>query len=711
VKHLDKVAIWIGRLVPIVALLTTILGVAATLYVDNAPDPAALPFRITDIKDSQSLLVKLKQARDPLSTWLRASSSTAFQQHLTAYDGVTSPPSVLVAEVVRELNDLVLKNKSLYDINVFGQVRLSNETRKLVDQTLQGDDLILLNRSLITEGYPEVTSSLLDAFLRKANSKIGGFNAVFIFALTIFSFLFTTVYKEVLNAKNNIEGLVRGNSQQLEKAAVFGTIASLYPPLAMDGSLESIFREHKGGMGNNSHGKFTISHSKGHHHITVHSEVLYYSLFCSLMDSFKGKISELQRSHVFLPNSPSALFLPEIIKITKPVTSQHRYYFFRNNVLDYNRDLLRGTKADKNHVSLLSTFAKASRILFSDDGANFGFLEAVGDKTIWDDRDSQFKMDYALCCERFSCRLKDTNTLVSGYVKRDADTLQFSEAFIMVGEDTDTKRFFEQLQSTGDNNRWRTASNWGDYPLEVALVSGEEMEHHSQNGVHLWAVDDYKISGFGGGWLEPGDPRNIAWLKSVAAALRETVVHRLFFVPKPLFATDSTPPEKQQDELVELFKTMALQFHFLSQKKSNGEPYGKVRLLLKEDNLLENPLYKKWTHTGAFPDYSILVRSTGGQNKIVGGVALHPEARYVKPDDQEWLAYLKELWDKALEFPECFSQFGEVIFQKRTTIVSELSGRNELLNQKEKKEHLQTRMEKWLDELYKPKPPNGPATA
>lgn len=704
-----KLPVLIGASVSWGLFVLSLLGFLAYGYVENAPDPAATPFRPTDIENSQSLLTKLKQGQQRVSKCLYRLFSPAFQQKLGSYDAVSNPPDPLKRALIYELNAIVLRDVSLYNKDCFKDVHLSNDTHKLVRQILAGDDLILLNRTLLIEAYPEVARNWLEALVRNFNATMGGFNSALTFVISVFSGLFTIGFNLVLETKTRIEQLVHDNSKQLQQATAFGTIASLYPPLAMNENLEALFREHTGGASYESHGngKFVISHSNRHDHITVHSEVLYYSILCSLLDSFKEKISSLCRSHIFLPNSPSALFLPDIIKITRSIPIHHRFYFFRNNVLDYNRDLLR-ERVDENNIPLLSTFAKASRLLFSDPNSHFGFLEAVGDKNIWDGRVREFPDTYRTSCERFSFHLQEANTHICGYVNRNSDTLKFLEGFIILGEDSDTKRFFEELPNAPRTNEWRIANSWDKYPIEVALVSGEEMEANAQPGVVLRAVDDYnfdedKVNKKGSGWLERGDPRNIVWLKSVAAALREATVHRLFLVPASLIT--SSEGEKHINEIIELFQTMALQYHFLSRKNHRGETRGEVRLLVKKEELLASSHYNQWK--GTIPDYSILARDVRGRETIIGGVALQPEARYVGPGDQPWLRYFEELWNKAQRFPTCFTPVVDIVLNNRVAIVSELARRNELLEKKETVTQFRQELETWLDRFSQPEQPNG----
>ena len=685
----------------------TILGLATQIAQVVKPDSIVRPtkFELTDLQPGQNFVATLKHSNEPLALFLRSKFSPSFQAQLQAYSTATKAETALQEQSLDEINRIV-EGDNIYETARFAGVDLSERTFRLCKQNPTGRRAVLLNRWLIEDSFPDELKASAGGFwdvVDRLNSAFGGWYTALFFALTSLGALLSTFFADFQATEERIENLVAANARQVEVAQVLGSISRLYPPLAVDQHLQAFLREHSGAAGTDSNGNLTISHSNSHHHVTVHSEVLYYSLLCSLLNAFQGKITEIWRSHVFLPASPSFLFLSEIISLTKPIPTQHRFYLFRNNVLDYNRDFLRGSQITENHIPLLGSFAKASRILFSDSGAHFGYLEAAGAKTIWHDRQPRFAFEgqFRDSCERFMCRLQ-TNTYLCGHVKRDPDTLKFLQASIVLGEDATTKDFFAKLIAPPGNNPWQTADRWGDYPIEVALVSGEEMEANAQDGVVLWAVDDYRIRGDGGGWLQVGDPRNIAWLKSVAAALRETSINRLFLVPPAVVADPG--------ELVQLFQTMALQFHFLSRTKKDGGRYGEVRLLLQQDGLFELESYGQWKAARVWPDYSLFVQSVADGDRIIGGVALQPEARYVRPEDHDWLLYLRELWTRAAAFPICFDSYAQVIYANRDAIVEKLATRSELLGEGGKPA-LEKMLQNWLDALYKPQQSHETPTA
>ena len=111
---------------------------------------------MTDLKDPTRLANRLRDARDPLSSYLKGKFSLATQQLLDAYNSAhntQAPSPALEQDIVNELNTL-LSGPSLYDASRFAQVKLSAEILQLIQQNPDGADLIRLNRLLLEAAYP-----------------------------------------------------------------------------------------------------------------------------------------------------------------------------------------------------------------------------------------------------------------------------------------------------------------------------------------------------------------------------------------------------------------------------------------------------------------------------------------------------------------------------------------------------------------------------
>jgi len=110
-------------------------------------------FSVDELEEPNGLAIKLRDARNPLSKYLRGKFSLETQRLLDEYDGTNPPSEVLQAALIEELNRL-LQGDGFYDEQRFAQITLTEETRKLAEQSPQDEALIRLNRLLLEEAYP-----------------------------------------------------------------------------------------------------------------------------------------------------------------------------------------------------------------------------------------------------------------------------------------------------------------------------------------------------------------------------------------------------------------------------------------------------------------------------------------------------------------------------------------------------------------------------
>lgn len=442
-------------------------------------------------------------------------------------------------------------------------------------------------------------------------------------------------------------------------------------------------------------------------YITIHSEVLYYTMLCSLIESLRSTMISVCRSHIFIPGAPSSLFLTEILKVLPENILPDRYYIFRNDLLDYNRASLYG-RGDETQRHLWSTFAAASRVLFQDTGAHYGYDKTYSSSpSIWDES-LHWPDGFHRTCERVLIETRDHGR-VTAIVERDPATFKFKEARISVGDEgaaiteahwPATDDYFQRLRAArqrdearpaGEKRFWTCADHWEQYPLEVALISGTEMELHAQPGVILWAVDDFDLEDFPTGtrgqwsemeWLKEGSPRYLAWSKSIATCLKKAKVRRLFLVDQILF----NPSTMGQDgeKVLALFTTMAIQHRFLSA----GDPaQGEVKLLFKS---------RKCKLDHAYPDYSILAED----DAILGGVIWKPVPRYMRENDERFLDHMKKRWDDGLKFPDgCLPVKNHVLANAKE--IAKAITRVELLDDQAATETEIKKREDWLTTTLK----------
>ena len=116
-----------------------------------------------DFTDLKSLVLKLKNRTDSVSQFLRDQFDASAQSLLSVYDESEEPSETLKNAIVEELNWL-LQGDSIYEETRFDGINLSTETEQLLEQNPEGEDLILLNRLLLEDAYPqEIKENQMDS--------------------------------------------------------------------------------------------------------------------------------------------------------------------------------------------------------------------------------------------------------------------------------------------------------------------------------------------------------------------------------------------------------------------------------------------------------------------------------------------------------------------------------------------------------------------
>ena len=105
-------------------------------------------FHAGDFKDPTGLAVKLQDAKDPISKYLRRHFSDNTLRLLGGYDGLTVPSESLQAALMDELNLMVRGNS-------FARTKLNEETLRLIEEHPEEKNLIRINRPFLEEAYPD----------------------------------------------------------------------------------------------------------------------------------------------------------------------------------------------------------------------------------------------------------------------------------------------------------------------------------------------------------------------------------------------------------------------------------------------------------------------------------------------------------------------------------------------------------------------------
>src|SRR5208283_1585506 len=115
---------------------------------------AGLLFKPDDIKNVEGLAIRLRDAKDPLSQYLRDQFTPDLQRQIDAYNAFDYSAGALKTALANALN-IIIRDRDIFDRKRFAQVMLSDETLRLIRQNAQGGNRVKLNRILLEEAYPD----------------------------------------------------------------------------------------------------------------------------------------------------------------------------------------------------------------------------------------------------------------------------------------------------------------------------------------------------------------------------------------------------------------------------------------------------------------------------------------------------------------------------------------------------------------------------
>ncbi len=130
------------------------IGVWAALYFSSVSVGGPPVLRASDIRDPGGLALKLREAHDPLSIYLWSQLLPETQEMLKSYDATAGRMSEDSQRKLSDALNALMTGHSLFDEQRFSQVKLADETRKLLALNPQGENIIRLNRELLEEAYP-----------------------------------------------------------------------------------------------------------------------------------------------------------------------------------------------------------------------------------------------------------------------------------------------------------------------------------------------------------------------------------------------------------------------------------------------------------------------------------------------------------------------------------------------------------------------------
>ena len=146
----------LGTLLPVLANDSVLpAGADAWTITDVTPPTANVcsPFLMGDFPDPAALAARLTAHADLLSQYLWARISPSAR---TSLANTAIPPLRTRITLVAELNTIVEAGSSIYDSARFAGVTLRAQTQSLLSQGVTGEQLIVLNRLLLEDGFPNL---------------------------------------------------------------------------------------------------------------------------------------------------------------------------------------------------------------------------------------------------------------------------------------------------------------------------------------------------------------------------------------------------------------------------------------------------------------------------------------------------------------------------------------------------------------------------
>ena len=147
----------------LITILVTTIGSQLSLHAGTDQ----FLFDMDAIQDPGSLVVKLQDTRAPVSKFIASQLSEDMQWVLIGYNGTSTPSAQQQKVLLSDLNRL-LRVDSLYDVQRFADIELSEQTQTLLTQNPQsGEALVRLNRCLLADAYPYELASLSEDQIAK----------------------------------------------------------------------------------------------------------------------------------------------------------------------------------------------------------------------------------------------------------------------------------------------------------------------------------------------------------------------------------------------------------------------------------------------------------------------------------------------------------------------------------------------------------------
>ncbi|HVU07767.1 MAG TPA: sugar MFS transporter [Verrucomicrobiae bacterium] len=184
---------------------------------------------VNDIKDVPSLVSKLRQHSDPATQFLWGQFTEETRTNLLAYSGTEDQNNTIKVLLSEQLNQIIRTDSIYTNQSAFAGVPLSEQTKLLGSQKLEGHPLFRFNRLVLEDVFPQEITKAPNLIGAKAILEINAY-PLFLLALFIIGLGFAML-QIACNPYVTILGPERTASSRLNLAQAFNSLGTTTGPL------------------------------------------------------------------------------------------------------------------------------------------------------------------------------------------------------------------------------------------------------------------------------------------------------------------------------------------------------------------------------------------------------------------------------------------------------------------------------------------------
>lgn len=143
----EELPSFFASIVPVILPILLISGASTLIAVQ------AKSFDTGDLKDARALVLKLREAQDPMSRYVASQLSTTNKARVAQFDASQPVPVIFQRSLLDDINKAI-REQALHTNQWVASLPLRDETNRLQGKKPQAENLIRLNRMTIEDAYP-----------------------------------------------------------------------------------------------------------------------------------------------------------------------------------------------------------------------------------------------------------------------------------------------------------------------------------------------------------------------------------------------------------------------------------------------------------------------------------------------------------------------------------------------------------------------------